>query len=113
MSIDFRDLNGYRQLPGQSSSADAARDAAMDRKATDAREAGADEAAAGESPAGKVNLSSSARNLRSLAEAAQSSEGIDAARVERIRAEIAAGRYHVDADKLADRMIDLERALLD
>lgn len=116
MSIDIRDLNGYRQLPGQGGAAsDKAGDsAAAERKHAAEQRAAAERAAAAE-PAGadRVELSSTARNLRSLEESVQAGSGVDAARVERIRQEIAEGRYHVDADKLADRMIDLERALLD
>lgn len=112
MSIDFRDPNGYRQLPGNGSAADAARDNVTDRRAQESGDRGADRSPAADSPAGRVELSRSARSLRSLAEAAQAGDGIDAERVERIRAEIAAGRYHVDAGKLADRMIELEQALL-
>lgn len=111
MSIDFRDLNGYRQLPGQGTSAEVARETAADRAASERsveRAAAEDQSASSD----RVELSPTARTLRTLEATAESTDGVDAARVERIRAEIASGRYHVDAGKLADRMIDLERTLL-
>ncbi|MEQ8861280.1 MAG: flagellar biosynthesis anti-sigma factor FlgM [Pseudomonadales bacterium] len=112
MSIDLRDLNGYRQLPGQGSPADATRDSAASSAKESRGSEAADHSADRTAAADKVELSSTARTLRALADSAQLSDGIDSDRVARIREQIAEGRYHVDAGKLADRMIDLERALL-
>lgn len=107
MSIDIRDLQNHRQLPGQRTAADSAgaagsRDDAAGASAESAPATGGD----------KVALSHTAKSMKSLESAVQASDGIDSAKVERIRAQIAEGRYHVDAGKLADRMIDLERTLL-
>lgn len=108
MSIDIRDLNNSRQLPGQRSAPDSA-GAAGGRDGKAGASGAAGEAV---SSGDKVALSATAQSLKSLESAVSASDGIDAAKVERIRAQIAEGRYHVDAGKLADRMIDLEQKLL-
>lgn len=59
----------------------------------------------------RVDLSSTSRTLKALAESARQGPEIDAARVERIRAEIAEGKYHVDSSRLAERIADLEAEL--
>jgi negative regulator of flagellin synthesis FlgM len=105
MSMDIRDIQNHRHPVGQRPGGDGA-DAAGRGEAD---RAGKTEAA----PAGEqVRLSAEAQNLKSLTEAARADGEVDTAKVEQIRQEIAEGRYHVDARKLADRMIDLERALL-
>lgn len=109
MSIDIRDLNNSRQLPGQRTAPDSAGAAAGGRSGN----AGVGDAAGEAVTSGdKVALSATAQSLKSLESAVSASDGIDTAKVERIRAQIAEGRYHVDAGKLADRMIDLEQKLL-
>ncbi len=64
------------------------------------------------SGADRVALSETAQRLKGLAEMAAAGSEIDAGKVERIRAQIAEGQYHVDPAKLAGRMLDLERELL-
>jgi len=59
----------------------------------------------------RVELSNTSRTLKALAEAARQGPEIDSARVERIRAEIAEGKYHVDAKRLAERIANLEAEL--
>ncbi|MAT83639.1 MAG: flagellar biosynthesis anti-sigma factor FlgM [Gammaproteobacteria bacterium] len=108
MSIDIRDLQNSRQLPGQRTAPEGADQASPARgRASNAGSGGA----AAES-GDKVALSATAQSLKALASAVEASDGIDAAKVDRIRQQIAEGRYHVDAGKLADRMIDLEQSLL-
>jgi len=109
MSIDIRDLNSSRQLPGQRTAPDPAGAAAGSGSGKARANAAAGEAV---NSGDKVALSPTAQSLKSLESAVSAGDGVDTARVERIRAQIAEGRYHVDADKLADRMIDLERTLL-
>lgn len=104
MSIDIRDLPGHRQLPGQRGVNEQTGPASNGPR-------GRDDAGSA-SAADQVELSPAARNLKSLEQAAQTSADIDTAKVEQIRAQIAEGRYHVDADKLAGQMLDLERKLL-
>lgn len=59
----------------------------------------------------QVTLSAEARTLRRLESRVAEADGFDGDRVERIRAAIAEGRYHVDADRLADKFIELENLL--
>jgi negative regulator of flagellin synthesis FlgM len=104
MSIDIRDLNGHRQLPGHRGVSEQTGPADHGpRSSADVRS---------NSPSDKVDLSQAARNLRALEQAAQSGGEFDSAKVESIRQQISEGRYHVDAAKLAGHMIDLERELL-
>ena len=53
----------------------------------------------------KVSLSERARAL-SERPSPTSAEGFDAAKVERLRAELAGGTFKVDADLIAQRMLD-------
>ena len=55
----------------------------------------------------KVSLSGSAQAL-----SAADQPPIDTAKVEQVRAAIAAGSFHVDADKIADGLIASNRELL-
>lgn len=102
MSIDLRDINNHRNLPGQRAVAESQGQSPGKRPAASSDSVAAD----------KVQLSSTAQSMKSLEEAVHASDGIDTAKVDRIRAQIAEGRYHVDAGKLANHMMDLERALL-
>lgn len=104
MSIDIRDLPGHRQLPGQRTVTEQSGPASNGPQSR--------EGAGSTASADQVDLSPAARSLKTLEQAAQASTDIDTAKVEQIRAQIAEGRYHVDADKLAGHMIDLERKLL-
>lgn len=54
-----------------------------------------------------VQLSADARSLARLAES-ESVATFDKDRVESIRQAISEGRYHVDPDRLAEKIIDLE-----
>jgi negative regulator of flagellin synthesis FlgM len=105
MSIDLRDINNHRHLHGQRPLAEPS-----DQTARGGRQSSAGTEAV-DGAADKVELSTTARTLKTLGEAVHASDGVDAAKVERIRQQIAEGRYHVDAGKLADRMIDLEQML--
>ena len=109
MSIDIRDLQNSRQLPGQRTTTEGA-DRGSAASGTPPKAAGGSETAA--QSGDRVALSATAQSLKALEAAVDASDGIDAAKVDRIRQQIAEGRYHVDAGKLADRMIDLERSLL-
>lgn len=46
-----------------------------------------------------------------ITDIARSAEAFDQAKVDRLRASIADGSYQVDAEKLADRLIDFETLL--
>jgi flagellar biosynthesis anti-sigma factor FlgM len=61
------------------------------------------------SPAAKgdrVELSARARELQAAREAIDKMDAVDHAKVARIKAQIKAGTYKVDAGKTADKMID-------
>lgn len=100
MSIDIRNIQSQGPMP-EKRPADAS-------DAGESRARGADTAPASD----QIALSDNAQRLKDLAASAQSGADVDAARVESIRRQIAEGRYHVDAAKLAGHVIDLERELL-
>jgi len=55
----------------------------------------------------KVNLSSRAQDIQKSKEIAMSGkDSIDEAKVERLQALIDAGEYKIDADAIADRLVD-------
>ncbi|MEZ5558419.1 MAG: flagellar biosynthesis anti-sigma factor FlgM [Pseudomonadales bacterium] len=56
----------------------------------------------------EVQLSSQARLLKRAESQAAEGEAFDGARVEAIRNAIAQGRYPIDAERLAQRVLDLE-----
>jgi negative regulator of flagellin synthesis FlgM len=59
----------------------------------------------------RVILSAEARELQAAREALAKMDAVDHQKVARIKAQIAAGTYKVDAAKIADKMI--EESLLD
>ena len=59
----------------------------------------------------QVTLSPKARNLKQLEAHVGKADAFDRDRVEQIRSAIAEGRYHVDAERLADKFIELESLL--
>jgi negative regulator of flagellin synthesis FlgM len=59
----------------------------------------------------RVELSPQARELKAAREALAKMDAVDHAKVARVKAQIAAGTYRVDAEKIASRMI--EESLLD
>ncbi|HVK62477.1 MAG TPA: flagellar biosynthesis anti-sigma factor FlgM [Bdellovibrionales bacterium] len=56
--------------------------------------------------ASKVELSSRAQDIKKAKELATPSEGIDEAKVARLQAMIDAGKYKVNAEAVADRLLD-------
>lgn len=60
----------------------------------------------------RVTLTESARLLQRLQEAVAAAPDTDAARVAALRDAVARGEYQVDAQRVADRMIALERELV-
>lgn len=71
---------------------------------------GRDEPAAVEST-DRVQLTATAQSLQRLERELREGEAFDAARVEQVRAALAAGTYKVDADTIAGKLIELERML--
>lgn len=66
---------------------------------------------AGASDTDRVTLTESAQALQRLAEAIAAAPDVDQVRVAALKAAIARGDYRVDASRVADRMIALEREL--
>lgn len=58
-----------------------------------------------------VHLSSDAASLHSLSANAAGSASVDHARVHAVREAIAAGAYKIDAQKIAERMTQLDKDL--
>jgi negative regulator of flagellin synthesis FlgM len=54
----------------------------------------------------KVAISSKARDIAKAREAAGNAPDVDEAKVARLRSAIKDGSYKVDADKVADRLVD-------
>lgn len=59
----------------------------------------------------KVEISTTSEKLSLIRQTIASTPEVDMARVEDIKAKIAAGEYPVNPDQIADRMIDLEKLL--
>jgi negative regulator of flagellin synthesis FlgM len=71
----------------------------------------ADQAAAATPSDSSVTLTDAAKRLAALERAVVNVPDVDMARVEELRNAIESGRYAVDADRLATRLLDLEREL--
>jgi negative regulator of flagellin synthesis FlgM len=64
-------------------------------------------------PTESVNITDTARRLAALQETIALMPDIDAARVTELRQAIERGQYHADPEKIADRLLQLERDLAD
>lgn len=75
--------------------------------------AGGDRSAPIEASAGgdSLRLTGEATSLQTIQRELSSASAIDGARVESISAALQAGTYKVDAEAIADRMLDMEREL--
>lgn len=69
------------------------------------------EAVSGPAEVAAVTLSQDALNLQGVQASASSAPEVDSARVEAIRAALAAGTYQVDAGKIASKLLSLEPQL--
>ncbi|MDO6442182.1 MULTISPECIES: flagellar biosynthesis anti-sigma factor FlgM [unclassified Marinobacter] len=58
-----------------------------------------------------VNLSSQARNLKQLEQKLGDYPEMDDERIEEIRAALADGTYKIDAEKLAQKMLDMDKSI--
>ncbi len=96
-------IDGFGQRPVQVDGG------ARTERAGRAGDAGRDAAAA---QADRVTLTDSARLLQRLEEAVAAAPETDGARVAALRDSVARGEYKVDAGRVADRMIALERELV-
>jgi negative regulator of flagellin synthesis FlgM len=71
----------------------------------------ADQAAAPIPSDTSVTLTDAARRLAALERVVASIPDVDVARVAELRSAIESGRYTVDAERIASRLLDLEREL--
>ncbi len=60
-----------------------------------------------------VSLSDSSQQVISLQQQLKNAPEVDSAKVEAIKQEIANGNYPLDAEKIAENMINLEKSLLE
>lgn len=58
-----------------------------------------------------VNLSKQAKELRQMGEKLESYPEVDDSRVEQIRAALADGSYKVDAEKVAQKMLEMDESI--
>ncbi|HLM52647.1 MAG TPA: flagellar biosynthesis anti-sigma factor FlgM [Pseudoxanthomonas sp.] len=74
---------------------------------------GADRSSPVQASAGgdSLRLTGEATNLQTMQRELSSAPAIDSARVQSVRDALEAGTYKVDAEAIADRMLDLERQL--
>jgi negative regulator of flagellin synthesis FlgM len=61
----------------------------------------------------QVTLTDAARRLQAAERRAAASTGIDSIRVEEIRSAIAEGRYRIDPERVAAKLLAFERHLVD
>lgn len=96
-------IDGFSQRPVQVDGG--ARPARAGQPAAPGRET------AGGGETDRVTLTESAQQLKRLAEAVAAAPDVDQVRVAALKDAIARGEYRVDAERVADRMIALERDL--
>ena len=95
----------WRKITGRSGAASKAPDAGTPK----ASQAEPDAAR----PTDTVELTESARSLQALESRLADVSEVDQQRVDEVRARIESGRYSVDAQRVADKMIALDRSLPD
>lgn len=106
MTVDLNGI-GNGQLNNQKTNAD--RSQAAQKPAQPAAEQ-----ARPQSPAARgenVSLSKQAEELKQLGQKLESYPEVDDSRVEEIRAALADGSYKVDAEKLAQKMLDMDKSI--
>lgn len=107
MTVDFNGI-GNSQVNNARTTTDKS---AANRPATPQAPA---EQAAKQAPAARgenVNLSKQAQEIRQMGEKLESAPEIDDSRVEQIRAALADGSYKVDAEKVAQKMLEMDESI--
>ncbi len=105
MAIDFKGVNGPNQNQGnvsqsRSSSESAGRGAALGKQSGEA--ASSDDT---------VQLSPAVQTLQKLEASIRELPEVDEQRVEAIRTAIAEGRFEINAERIAAKLVGLERSL--
>ncbi|MAA63972.1 MAG: flagellar biosynthesis anti-sigma factor FlgM [Alteromonadaceae bacterium] len=103
MTVDFNGI-GQGQVNSKTS-------ANTGKAATPAPEAPQEQAKAQATRSDSVSLSSQARDLKKLEERLDSYPEVDDARVEQIKAALADGSYKIDAEQLAQKMLDMDNSI--
>jgi negative regulator of flagellin synthesis FlgM len=107
MSVDFNGI-GPGQVNNQRPSADKASGSqAPNQAGTEQAKSQAPNSARGEN----VNLSSQAKNLKQLEQKLADFPEMDDERIEQIRAALEDGSYKVDAQKLAQKMLEMDESI--
>ena len=63
-------------------------------------------ASLGESSSAKVKLSDRAQDMKKIRSVVDNTPDVDEAKIAKFKGLIASGKYKVDADKIADKMVD-------
>lgn len=71
----------------------------------------ADQARAQSARGENVSLSSQAKNLKQLEQSLDSYPEVDDDRIEQIKSALADGSYKIDAEKLAQKMLDMDNSI--
>ncbi|SFR43489.1 anti-sigma-28 factor, FlgM family [Marinobacter daqiaonensis] len=107
MTVGFNGI-GNSQVNPQKTSADQAQNTKSGNQSAAAEQAPRQTPAArGEN----VNLSQQAKELKQIGQKLESSPEVDDSRVEQIRAALADGSYKVDAEKLAQKMLEMDKSI--
>jgi len=98
MANDITGINANRLTQSGSRNAQRINDKADDAGSNDRSSSGAD----------KVSLTSTAARLKELEQRLSDQAPVDTRRVNDMKNAIASGEYQVDADRVADKMIEFE-----
>lgn len=106
MSVDFNGI-GPGQVNTQKTTADKSSNAQSTQPSTAEQAKTQAQSARGEN----VNLSSQAKNLKQLEQKLGSYPEMDDDRIEQIRSALENGSYKVDAEKLAQKMLEMDESI--
>lgn len=104
MSVNFNGGIGPGQVNTQKTQTDKPQ---TTQTSTPAPEQSRQKSVSGES----VNLSSQAKNLKQLEQSLDSYPEVDDQRIEQIKAALADGSYKIDAEKVAQKMLDMDNSI--
>lgn len=105
MTVDFNGI-GSGQVNTQKTGSGKAQGNTQSSQQADARQAQTTSARDD-----NVSLSSEARDLKQLEQSLDSYPEMDDQRIEQIRNALADGSYRIDADKLAQKMLDMDNSI--
>ncbi len=106
MSVDFNGI-GQGQVSPQRTTADRSENAGKAASAPDSQARGQAQGAKGDS----VSLSSQAKNLKQLEEKLGDYPEMDDDRIAEIRSALENGTYKIDAEKLAQKMLEMDQSI--